>query len=199
MSATKPSPNLARESTEWPLNIQRSKKSDRQGLVTLHKAAFGPDEGPVIADLVVDLLKDPTAMPLLSLMATDGDNVIGHILFTTVKIIPSDDTLPAMILAPLAVHPEAQSQGIGGKLIKEGLRRLTGSGVALVFVLGHPGYYPKFGFKPAGTRGFEAPYPILEKIADAWMVKGLYSGVINRVSGKVQCSDVLNQPQYWRE
>lgn len=199
MSVTKPSPNLAHESTERPLNIQHSKNSDRLGLVALHKAAFGPEEGPVIADLVVDLLTDPTAMPLLSLMATEGDNVIGHILFTNVKITPCDDTPPAMILAPLAVHPEVQSQGVGGKLIKEGLRRLTESGVALVFVLGHPGYYPKYGFKPAGTRGFEAPYPILEKNADAWMVQELYSGVINRVSGKVRCADVLDQPQYWRE
>ena len=104
-----------------------------------------------------------------------------------------------MILAPLAVNPDKLNPGDRRKFHPRGAKRLTRSGMALVFVLGHPGYYPKYGFKPAGIRGFEAPYPISEKNADAWMVQELYSGVINRVSGKVQCAHVLNQPQYWRE
>ena len=91
------------------------------------------------------------------------------------------------------------SEGVGGLLIREGLKRLSEAGVDLVFVLGHPGYYPKHGFQTAGVLGFEAPYPIPEKDAGAWMVQELRSGVIGRVSGTVQCCDVLNQPQHWRE
>ena len=66
------------------------------------------------------------------------------------------------ILAPLAVVPDAQGQGIGGALIEHGLSLLQRSGVGLVFVLGHPGYYPRHGFEPAGRLGFDAPFPILD-------------------------------------
>jgi putative acetyltransferase len=97
------------------------------------------------------------------------------------------------------VIPEAQSQGIGSHLIKEGLRRLSASGVELVFVLGDPAYYSRSGFQPASVLGFEAPFPIAEEIADAWMVQELRPGVIGSVTGKVFCADALNKPEYWRE
>jgi putative acetyltransferase len=76
---------------------------------------------------------------------------------------------------------------------------LSESGVDLVFVLGYPEYYLRHGFKTAGILSFDAPYPIPEEHADAWMVQELRSGVIGSVSGKVQCSDVLNQPEHWHE
>ena len=66
-------------------------------------------------------------------------------------------------------------------------------------MLGHPDYYQRFGFIPAGAQGFEAPYSIPEEHAGAWMVQELCSGVIGRVKGKVCCSEVLNQPEHWRE
>jgi predicted N-acetyltransferase YhbS len=184
---------------EKKLEIRNSTESDVPDITTLEMAAFGSEKGREIADLVTDLLADFTAMPVLSLVATEGSRVIGHILFTKAKITNSNQPASAVILAPLAVHPDVQSQGIGGLLIKEGLKRLSASGVALVFVLGHPGYYPRYGFHTAGTCGLEAPYPIPDEHADAWMVQELQSGVIGRVSGKVQCADVLNQPQHWRE
>jgi putative acetyltransferase len=60
-------------------------------------------------------------------------------------------------------------------------------------------YYPRFGFKPAGSLGFEAPYPIPDEHANAWMVQELHPGVIGNVSGNLICADVLNQPEHWRE
>lgn len=88
---------------------------------------------------------------------------------------------------------------LGGQLIKEGLSQLKKSGVDLVFVLGHPDYYPRYGFITAGVLGYEAPYPIPEEHADAWMVQELKNGIIGKVTGKIQCSEVLNQPEHWRE
>lgn len=181
------------------MKIRPSKNSDLPGLLAVHQKAFGLEEGPVIADLVVNLLQDPTAKPVLSLIAGVENTIIGHILFTKVEITLSADRPQAMILAPLGVHPEKKNQCIGGRLVREGFKQLTQSGIDLVFVLGHPEYYPKFGFKPAGKIGFEAPYPIPEKHADAWMVHELCPGIIDRVSGKVQCAHALDQPQYWRE
>ena len=181
------------------MEITKTRELDLNKVLHIEKEAFGADKGSEIADLVHGLLNDPTAMPLLSLMAINNNKAVGHILFTKALVAKSNSSLKAVILAPLAIIPEAQTQGIGGELIKEGLKQLRESGVELVFVLGHPEYYPRHGFKTAGILGFEAPYPIPEEHADAWMVQELQPGVIGRVSGKVQCSDVLNQPQHWRE
>jgi putative acetyltransferase len=181
------------------LKIRESSPSDLSKVLQVEKQAFGDEEGPGIMDLVKGLLSDPSAMPLLSLLAEDNERPLGHILFTKAHITNSNDSVSAVILAPLAVIPTAQSQGLGGQLIKEGLKRLSESGVELVFVLGHPEYYPRHGFKPAGDLGFEAPYPIPDEHADAWMVQALHPGVIGRVCGKVVCADMLNHPEHWRE
>ena len=179
------------------MKIRESIPSDLSKVLQVEGQAFGDDQGPEIVDLVKGLLSDPSARPLLSLLAEDDKRAVGHILFTKAQITNTIDSVSAVILAPLAVIPAAQSQGIGGQLIKAGLQRLSASGIELVFVLGHPEYYPRHGFKPAGRLGFEATYPIPNENADAWMVQELQPGVIGRVSGKVICADELNQPQHW--
>ena len=132
-------------------------------------------------------------------MAVEDDKLVGHVLYTKASITQTRESVSARILAPLAVLPDYQSTGVGGRLIKEGLKQLTEAGVEIVFVLGHPDYYPRSGFVPAGVLGYEAPYRIPEKYAGAWMVQELGSGVIGRVKGKVQCSEVLDRPEHWRE
>lgn len=181
------------------MNIRKSTKSERAEIEKVHVQAFGKDKGTVIAELVHQLFDDQSAYPLLSLVAVDNKKIVGHILFTKAIINQTIEPVSAQILAPLAVIPDAQNMGIGGQLIKEGLAQLKETGTELVFVLGHPEYYPRSGFVPAGALGFEAPYQIPEEDAGAWMVQELCSGVIGRVHGKVQCSEVLNQPQHWRE
>ena len=181
------------------LEIRKSTETDRIEIGKIHIKAFGEDKGPEIADLVNGLLDDKTALPLLSLVAVENGQLIGHILYTKAELTRTDKPVSIQILAPLAVLPDAQTEGVGSKLIKEGLSKLKESGVALVFVLGHPEYYPRCGFITAGALGFEAPYPIPDKHAGAWMVQELKEGVIGSVKGKVQCSKVLNQPQHWRE
>lgn len=181
------------------MDIRISTESDRPEIAALHQQAFGEEQGSEIADLVEGLLDDTTAVPLLSLVAVADGTFMGHILFTRVIITPSDESVQARILAPLAVLPTVQGTGIGRKLINEGLRQLKKSGVELVFVLGHPGYYPRCGFKPAQALGFEAPYPIPEEHAAAWMVLALDDKIMGKVHGRVECADVLNEPHHWRE
>lgn len=184
---------------ELILKIRQSTESERNELLNIHNQAFGQDKGPVIAKLVDDLLNDETAMPILSLVAVKNDKLVGHVLFTKAVITKAENLISAQILAPLAILPDEQKKGIGEKLIKEGLRQLRESGTELVFVLGHPTYYPRCGFIPAGAQGFEAPYPIPEEHAEAWMILALKDEVLNNNSGQVQCSKVLNEPQHWRE
>jgi predicted N-acetyltransferase YhbS len=181
------------------LKIRKSTGSDLNDILDVQINAFGNEEGPEVAGLVSDLLNDPTAMPLLSLIAANDTQIVGHILFTQAKVNDSEKQVSVMILAPLSVIPDRQRQGIGGQLIEEGLRLLSKSDVELVFVLGHPEYYPRHGFKPAGILGFEGPYPIPNKNANAWMVRELILGAVDNANGKVLCADSLDKPEYWRE
>ena len=184
---------------EKPFKIRKSIESDKLEIEIIHTKAFGKTKGPEIAELVKGLFNDKTAMPLLSLVAVEGEKIVGHILYTKVKIIQTMASVSAQILAPLAILPDFQNKGIGAQLIKDGLNLLKDSGVELVFVLGHPEYYPRTGFTPAGVLGFKTPYHIPEEHTGAWMVQELCSGVIGRIKGTVQCADVLNQPEHWRE
>lgn len=181
------------------MEIRKSTESQRKEILNIHNQAFGEEKGAIIAKLVDDLLNDKTAMPILSLVAIESGRIIGHILYTKVTITQADLAISAQILAPLAILPDEQKKGIGEKLINEGIRQLKELGTELVFVLGHPSYYPRCGFFPAGEKGFEAPYPIPEEHAAAWMVQSLNGDALETANGKVQCSTVLNEPQHWRE
>jgi putative acetyltransferase len=179
--------------------VRKAFESDKQAISDVVIAAFGDVKGQEITDLITDLLADPSAQPSLSLVATTNDNVVGHILFTNSQIKHSQRMISSVILAPLSVLPEYQSQSIGGRLIKEGLKQLKAGDVELVFVLGHPGYYPKYGFSPAGISEFGAPYPIPTENAGAWMVQELQPEIIRNVRGQVVCADALNDPKHWQE
>ena len=186
------------------MKIRVSNKKEQPEIEKIHKAAFRKTEGAEkaqgIVNLVHDLFDDGTAMPIHSLVAIENKKLIGHVLFTKVTITDCPIEVEAQILAPLAVLPDCQSTGIGGHLIKEGLRQLKEAGTDLVFVLGHIDYYPRSGFiNDAKNLGFVAPYYIPEEFVGAWMVMELSSGIIGKAKGTVKCSDVLNQPQHWRE
>jgi putative acetyltransferase len=176
------------------MQVREAASSDLNDTLFVERAAFEREE---IVQLVADLLADPTAEPTLSLLAFVDGKPVGHILFTAVRV--TNSSFKAAILAPLAVVPDHQKKGIGGELIRSGLQRLSESGVELVFVLGHPEYYPRHGFEPAGQLGFEAPYPIPEEHADAWMVQALRPDILGRISGKVVCANALDKPEHWRE
>jgi putative acetyltransferase len=178
------------------MRIRNATDMDREDILSVERAAFGYDKE---ANLVRDLMNDTSAKPLYSLLAYEDDRAVGHILFTSAIIEGAEEDVTISLLAPLAVIPEFQKKGVGGELIRHGLVYLAAAGVDLVFVLGHPGYYPRYGFKPAGVQGFEAPYPIPEEHAGAWMVQELRPGVIGSVSGKLRCADMLNRPEHWRE
>ena len=176
--------------------IREATRHDLSTVLEVERRAFGNNKE---AELVRNLLNDNSASPMLSLLAWKDEQAIGHILFTTVTIVGVKRSLSTSILAPLAVVQEAQAQGVGSALIQEGLRRLTEVNVDLVFVLGHPDYYPRFGFKPAERLGLEAPFPIPMENAGAWMVQELRPGVLGKITGRVQCADTMNRPEFWRE
>ena len=178
------------------MHIQEATPENLHEVLEIERLAFGEDDE---ADLVQNLLKDPSAEPRLSLLAWENGKAVGHILFTAARLDPEQPEISCSELAPLAVLPEWQNRGIGGALIEEGLKRLKKQGVDLVFVLGHIDYYPRHGFRSSGVQGIDAPYPIPEEVADAWMVQALRPGVLGEVKGTLRCAEAMDRPEYWQE
>jgi putative acetyltransferase len=128
--------------------------ADVAAIRAVNEAAFG---GAQEADLVDALRRDGDLV--LSLVA-DADNIVaGHVAFSRMQVGGEGASVPAVALAPVAVLPAQQRRGIGTALIGEGLRRLGQSGETLVFVLGEPAYYGRFGFATAPAARFDTPYP----------------------------------------
>jgi putative acetyltransferase len=176
--------------------IRETKDADLNDILLVERQAFATTKE---ADLTKEMLADPSAKPLQSLLAYVENQPAGHILFTNAHLSGTDRKVTVSFLAPLAVILRFQKQGIGGALIKKGLEILSQTGVDLVFVVGHPKYYPRHGFTPASPLGFQPTYPIPKEVADAWMVQALRPGVIGSVSGKMSCCDSLNKLELWRE
>jgi putative acetyltransferase len=114
---------------------------------------------------LVDALRGTAAwVPGLSLVAEDGGEVAGHVLFSVVAL----DTGPELLsLGPMAMLPERQREGIGTRLVQRGVELARDTSHPLVVVLGHPAFYPRFGFEPARPLGIETPYPGIPD--EAWM------------------------------
>ncbi len=177
--------------------IRETKQNDFDDIMTVERRAFGSEDE---AELTKNLMADSTSKPILSLLAFDKHKAIGHILFTVATFKDQKGSPPFYILAPLAVIPEYQRMGIGGMLIKEGLRILKKNKAELVFVLGHITYYPKYGFiGNAAKFNLPAPYLIPDKVADAWMVQELVPGSIQKYNGQIACCKAMEKEEYWRE
>ncbi len=124
------------------LNITKEKPSEIQQIREINIQAFETDAE---AD-IVDRLRD-SGVPIISLVAEVDDKLVGHILFTPMTMDNFDIKIAG--LAPMAVLPDYQNKGIGSVLVKKGLEYCARENYAAVAVLGHPNYYPKFGFVPS--------------------------------------------------
>jgi putative acetyltransferase len=174
--------------------LREATLADRAAVLEVHALAFGQDEESLLVDA---LLSDPSAQPVLSLLAEDRGRVLGHVLFTNVKLVGLDTPPTASILAPLAVVPSAQGSGVGRQLIEQGCKLLAQRRVGLVFVLGDPNYYTKRGFTAALPHGLHAQYEIQPE--NAWMVRSLDGVALGSYQGRVNCADALAPEKYWRE
>jgi len=176
--------------------LQVTETQDARAVTTVHVPAFG-DEGAVVAGLACELLLDPSAQPLVSLLAVENQCPVGHVLLSRASLAQDSRHLRVSLLAPLGVVPAAQRRGIGARLIHDGVERLRALRVDLVFVLGHPGYYGRHGFRAARARGYETPHPQLPEHADAWQVRELRSGALSEGRGVVRAACALDRAEYW--
>ena len=135
--------------------------------------------------LVQRLRKCNAFIPELSIVAEKDNQILGHILFTKM-IIQGPEEIESLILAPVAVLPEFQKKGIGGKLIQEGLLRAKELGFESVILFGHPTYYPKFGFEKASKWGLQSPMAVPDEV---FMAIELKKDALNGKSGIIQFSE----------
>jgi putative acetyltransferase len=174
------------------MQLRESNASDKPALHAVHYAAFDAAEREAVAKLAIELLDDPTAAPLLSLVAEHAQQIIGHVLFTTVAVEGSAQQ-GGYIMAPLAVLPDRQRSGIGKALISEGLALLKDRGASFVMVLGDPDYYRRAGFHRNHhiATPHEIPYP------EAWLALELQPDILTNATGTLRCADALAAPEYW--
>lgn len=162
------------------MNIRAESADDYAAVRRVNEQAFGrPDEAAL-----VDALRKRVE-PHISLVAVVEEQVVGHIFFSPVVIESEAQAFTAMGLAPMAVLPEFQNQGIGSALVRSGLEECRRVGHEVVVVLGHPEYYPRFGFVPAKQKGLSCEYPVPDEV---FMALELTEGALAGRRGMVKYS-----------
>jgi putative acetyltransferase len=157
--------------------IRPEERKDQAAVHALNARAF---ESAAEATLV-DLLREH-ARPVVSLVADHEQEIIAHIMFSPVSLIGHAD-LRIMGLAPMAVAPEHQRKGVGSALVQAGLEHCKRLGFGAVVVLGHPGYYPRFGFVPSTRFGITSEYDAPE---EAFMAMELHPGYLAQRAGTIR-------------
>ncbi|MEK6279477.1 MAG: N-acetyltransferase [Acidobacteriota bacterium] len=160
------------------ITIRAEVPADIPSVRRVNEMAFGRPEEAAL----VDALR-PAVNAQISLVAVDDDQVVGHIFFSPVSIEPEGFNSDAFGLAPMAVLPAYQRQGVGSQLVREGLRECQRVGRNVVVVLGHPDYYPRFGFAAASKKGLHSEYPVPDEV---FMVAELVTGALNGRKGLVK-------------
>lgn len=159
------------------LEIHSEEDGDRKIVWNVNRAAFGAEDE---ANLV-DALRDGGYTEVSLVAEADGE-IVGHILFSRIIIVTDAQTVDAVSLAPMAVQPSHQRQGIGSKLVEAGLAACRERGHKIVVVLGHPEFYPRFGFSAELAQPLDSPFGG----GEAWMAMELVPGVLSDVEGRIE-------------
>lgn len=162
--------------------IRPESSDDHDAVRRINKEAFDSDAEARL----VDELREQ-ADPIVSLVEVKDDEVVGHILFSPVTMDARPE-LRLMGLAPMAVTAGKQRSGIGSRLVEAGLEECRRLSVDAVVVLGHPEYYPRFGFVPSTQFGFKSEYDVPDEV---FMAMELNAGALEGATGPVQYHPVF--------
>jgi putative acetyltransferase len=158
------------------VQIRREAQRDIPAIREVNRRAFdGEDEARLVDDLRSE------GYVRLSLVAEEGGSIVGHIVFSEAVIWTERGEVAALALGPVAVTPERQGRGIGSALVREGLDRCAKTLYRIVFVLGHPGYYPPFGFSADLAANLSSAYS-----GEAFMALELAPGSLAGLTGEFE-------------
>jgi putative acetyltransferase len=160
-----------------PLLIHTETPADQESIREVNRLAFGRDDEASL----IDALRNGGYVRI-SLVAEVDRLIVGHVLFSELPILGGTEAFPALALAPMAVLPEYQRQGIGSQLLRCGLETCREHGHRIIVVLGHPNFYRRFGFSSELARQLDSPFSGMA----SFMAMELVEGALNGVSGKVQ-------------
>ena len=180
--------HVPKEAALTAITVRPETPADFPAVRELHGLAF-PDED--VAGLVEALRETAGYDPRLSLVAGVDGGVVGHVMFTSVTIETPGGEVPAVTLAPLGVTPDWQNRGIGSRLSREGIEACRQLGHRIVTVIGHPTYYPRFGFLRASELGIAMTHGRLDS---AKMILALAPGALDGVQGLVRYPSVFDEP-----
>ncbi len=167
------------------VHIRPETKEDIAKIWQVNTSAFDTEAE---ANLVDNLRK--SGAPLISLVAEANKKVVGHILFSPATISGTRKDVKIAGLAPMAVMPVYQKQGIGAALVKKGLKNCKSKDYQAAVVLGHPDYYPRFGFVPCSRFGIKSEYDVPDEV---FMVKELVNGIFSGYRGVVKYHSLFAQ------
>src|SRR5262245_9243036 len=165
--------------------IRLEQPEDVPGIRIVNERAFGSSSE---ADIVDALRRNGKAT--ISLVAEDEGCVVGHILFSPVTVETGERELAGLGLAPVAVLPEFQNRGVGSSLVEHGIERCRDAGHSFVVVLGHPHYYPRFGFTPASRFGIKCEYDVAD---ENFMAMELREGALQNQAGMARYQPEFNE------
>jgi putative acetyltransferase len=158
--------------------VRQEGGGDQVAIRRVNDAAFGQTDESRIVDAVRQ-----AGHSAISLVAEDDSGIVGHILFTPVFIEPRESRIVVLGLGPLAVLPAVQRQGIGTRLTEAGLRECARVGCQVVVVVGHPEFYPRFGFRPGSRYDLRSEFDVPD---DVFMATELEVGALARCRGLVR-------------
>lgn len=168
------------------ITIRKEEENDHIQIYDVNKSAFQQEnEGKSIEKI----RKSENFIPELSIVAELNNRIVGHILFSKIKIV-GDSNYQSLFLAPMAVIPEFQKRGIGSELIKRGMDKAKELGFNSIIVLGHKEYYPKFGFQRASRWGIKCPFEVPD---DVFMAIELTEKALEGKAGTVEYPDEFNE------
>ncbi|MDQ0060071.1 GNAT family N-acetyltransferase [Paenibacillus harenae] len=162
--------------------IRTENENDHAQVHQVNFTAFGNRDDE--AELVGRIRTSPNFVPELSIVAEENGVIIGHVLLSKAEVTQGEQRHDVLALAPIAVSPNYQKQGVGKQLIFEGLQRGKELGYSIVLLIGHPSYYPRFGFKPARPYGLELKQ--FEVPDDVFMVCELQEGALKSIKGELK-------------
>jgi putative acetyltransferase len=161
--------------------LRAEKPEDYEGIREVNDLAFHYGNE---SKLVERVRASDRFVPELSIVAvTEDHTIIGHILLSGIDIVSENKAVQTIALAPMAVRPDFQGQGIGSALVRAGLAECERLGFGHVVLIGHPDFYPRFGFRSAREKGLESPIPVPDHV---FLASELNEGALENISGTIQ-------------
>ena len=176
------------------MTIRPSQETDLVSILKIIETAYSDEENKVIMNFVQELSNENTSPSIKSLVAEVDNQVIGYVSYSPIYL-KSDTNITGYILAPLAVSPEHQKQGVGSHLINAGIEMLTKDGVGVLLVYGDPAYYGRFGVKEEIGHSFVPPYPL--QYPFGWTGMMLNDTPVPERPIQFECVSALSKPDLW--